>query len=288
MKEMPPKYCIFTFDIEEWFQVENLKESISKEDWNHKKSSVEQNTNKILSILSKYNIPATFFVLGWIAEKYPDLVRKIVSKGHEIACHGFGHDLIYKLKEKQIYDDILKSKKLLEDISGQEIIGYRAPSFSVNDILIEVLKRQDFKYDSSYSPFSLNKRYGKINRTMVKINNHFKFDNDLEEIPLSMLKIFNFDLPIAGGAYFRLLPYWLFRYFVKRKINRDRFYVFYLHPWEFEPDQPRIKNIRLNHRIRHYTGLKHTEQKMERLIQYLKDFNCKFLTMRDYVNEIEG
>ncbi|MCD4692537.1 MAG: DUF3473 domain-containing protein [Calditrichales bacterium] len=282
------KYCFLTFDIEEWFQVENLKSAISYAEWKSRPSSVERNTDRILSLLNMFNIRCTFFVLGWVAERYPKLIRKISEAGHEVASHGYSHELTYTLNNKDISNDVCKSKQLIEDITGQAVTGYRAPSFSVDDRLIDVLKELAFDYDSSYSPFKLNNRYGVINRPLRKEGTIYRFDNGLIEMPLSMLKMGNWNIPVSGGAYFRLLPLTLFKGFVKQIIKKDRFYVFYLHPWEFEPDQPRIKNIRLNHRIRHYTGLKHTEQKLERLIQFLIDFNCKFLTMQDYVNEIEG
>ncbi|MFZ0389045.1 MAG: polysaccharide deacetylase family protein, partial [Calditrichia bacterium] len=159
---------ILSFDIEEWFQVENLKGSIQREDWDNRHSSVEQNTDKILALLDEHGIPATFFILGWIAERHPEMVRKISDAGYEIGCHGYNHDLTFQLEDKQLCRDIQISKKLLEDITGKDIHGYRAPSFSINDRVIDHLRKMNFLYDSSLNPFKLNERYGKINSSMEK------------------------------------------------------------------------------------------------------------------------
>jgi polysaccharide deacetylase family protein (PEP-CTERM system associated) len=283
MRTQKKKYCLLTFDVEEWFQVHNLNGVISRADWENKKSSVIKNSKHILTILKKHNVKATFFVLGWVAERFPELIKNIYSDGHEIASHGYDHDLVYNMNYDTIREDIIKSKKILEDTSGSKIIGYRAPSFSVDDRLIEILKELSFQYDSSYNAFRLNNRYGDISMPDANDGDIIKFTNGLYEIPVSSLNMFGTNIPMGGGAYFRLLPLSIFTSLVRLKLKQDGLYNFYLHPWEFEPDQPRIKKIRFDYRLRHYTGLRQTSEKFEKLIKYLKRKNCEFLTIKDYI-----
>jgi len=279
--------CLLTFDIEEWFQVENLKRAIKKADWETMQSSVEKNTTIILDLLAQHQIPATFFVLGWIAEKNPKIVRTIAGQGHEIGCHGYGHDLADKLSGEQIRTDIQESRDLLENITGKKVRGYRAPSFSINDQILKTLKELDFLYDSSFNPFKLNTRHGTIYGLGQKIApGCYLTDSGLYELPLSTLYANKLTIPIGGGAYFRIYPGWLFRPLVRYKLKREPLYNFYLHPWEFEPGQPRIKNIKLNYKFRHYYGLKNTEKKFTKLLIFLKKSGCKFMTMEEYVDRI--
>ena len=280
------KYCLFTFDVEEWFQVENFKSAIKKGDWENKRSSVQQNTRKILDILNEHQVKSTFFILGWIAEKFPQLVENIKAEGHEVASHGYKHDLVNTLGDQEIYDDVIKSRLVLEKIIGEEIIGYRAPSFSVNNNLINVLSDLGFTYDSSYNPFQLNDRYGSINIPNRKVYHIYQLENGLYEIPASTLNISRYAFPISGGAYFRILPFYLFKNLVKYKINKDTLYTFYLHPWELEPGQPRVTNIPFNYRLRHYTGLSNTAPNLEKFILFLKENGCQFMTIQNYINSI--
>jgi polysaccharide deacetylase family protein (PEP-CTERM system associated) len=280
-------YCAFTFDVEEWFQVENLRNAINKEDWTKFKSTVTKNTQRILDILVEYDLKVTFFILGWVAEKKSNLVRAIYNQGHEIASHGSGHDLTYSLSDQQLQRDIQNSKSFLEDITGTEVTGYRAPNFSVDERLIMILQNLGFRYDSSYNPFKLNKRYGSIHLPEQSGKNIYKLSDSFYEIPLSTVSSFGKHIPMAGGAYFRLFPGIVFNSMVKYKILKDGFYNFYLHPWEFEPDQPRVKNIPLNYKIRHYTGLEKTGKKLKNLIILLKSIGCEFITLSEYVRHYE-
>jgi polysaccharide deacetylase family protein (PEP-CTERM system associated) len=281
-----PKYCFLTFDVEEWFQVENLRQHISRRDWDTKPSSISKNTQRILRLLAEHNIKATFFVLAWIAEKYPSLVKEISAAGHEIASHGYGHELTYKLNDQSIRIDVKKSKQLLEDVTGHTIYGYRAPNFSIDDRLMDLLKTQGFEYDSSYLPFKLNRRYGCIERIKKVDHGIIWHENGLAEIPLSMGGLGSLKIPASGGAYFRLIPFNIFRFFVSQILEIQPFYNFYLHPWEFEPEQPRISNLKLNYKIRHYTGLARTAVKAEKLISFLKNYGCHFSTIGDYLKYI--
>ncbi|SPP99522.1 Polysaccharide deactylase family protein, PEP-CTERM locus subfamily [Candidatus Sulfobium mesophilum] len=253
-----------SFDIEDWFQVENLKGAIAPDQWDACDLRVVQNSRKILSLLEKNGTKATFFVLGWIAEKCPGLVKEIAEQGHEIASHGYGHELVYKQTPKMFHNDISRSKAILESITGRQVLGYRAPSFSITPETpwaLDILKDLDFVYDSSIFPTSFHDRYGFNGSSRFP----FRFENGLIEMPLSTVKVRKANVPIAGGGYFRLYPYSLFRYCCKR-LNRDgKSVVFYLHPWELDPEQPRV-NIRYQYRFRHYVNLGKTEKRLARLL----------------------
>jgi len=279
------KYCALTFDIENWFQVENLRSAIGKHNWNDFKSTVEDNTKIILDLLREYDIRATFFILGSVAENHPGLVKAIIEEGHEIGSHGYGHDMTYDLTDDQLRRDISRSKRILEDIGGTEVVGYRAPNFSVTDRVVDFLMNLGFLYDSSLNPFNLHKRYGKLARSMEFLyrGNLMRIDENFYEVPASTLTVFSQQVPIAGGAYFRILPISVFKAMVARKLSIDYFYHMYLHPWEFEPQQPRVKGISLNHKFRHYTGLANTKHKFESFVSFLKNKNCTFLTLQEFI-----
>ena len=268
-----------TIDVEDWFQVENMKGVIAYNQWDSYKIRVVDNIKKILDVLDSFNIKATFFVLGWLAERYPGLVREIHERGHEVASHGYAHELIHHQEPEEFKKDIARAKKILEDIIGDEILGYRAPSFSITDGAVEIIGEVGYKYDSSYCPTLLHNRYGRLNLKLTTDTNTntgiFKFPNGLIEVSLSTLNLMGASIPWGGGAYFRLLPYPLFRAGIKKILN-NRIYVFYFHPWEIDPAQPRVKGLRWDYRLRHYWGLDNTLNKLERLLQ---DFS--FMTIRE-------
>jgi polysaccharide deacetylase family protein (PEP-CTERM system associated) len=266
-----------SFDIEDWFQVENLKEVISCNDWNGCDLRVVQNTRRILRLLSKHQTRATFFVLGWIAEKCPSLIKEIADEGHEIASHGYGHELIYKLTPEAFYNDLWRSKEILESITAKQVLGYRAPSFSViseTEWAIDILKDTGFKYDSSIFPTSFHNRYGFNGISRFP----FQFSNGIVEIPLSTYRLWGANFPLAGGAYFRLFPYFYFQFFLRRLNHDEKPASFYMHPWELDPDQPRMK-VRFDYRLRHYTNLKKTEKRLEKLLS-----NFKFVPLINLVD----
>jgi polysaccharide deacetylase family protein (PEP-CTERM system associated) len=226
---------------------------------------VINNTRRILKLLEKYQTRATFFILGWVAEKCPSLIREIATEGHEIASHGYGHELIYKQTPEAFYADIQQSKGILESITGKPVIGYRAPSFSItpkSQWAIDILKDLGFDYDSSIFPTSFHNRYGFNGKSSLP----FQFENGLFEIPLSTYRLGGANFPLAGGGYFRLFPYGYFRYFFQRLNKQGKPVVFYLHPWELDPEQPRM-NIRFNYRLRHYVNLDKTENRLEKLLK---------------------
>ena len=261
---------IFTVDVEDWYQVENLKEAIGRDTWEYQKPRVEDNIFKLLELLEKSNSMATFFVLGYIAKRHPKLITNIYERGHEVASHGFNHTLIYEQSYSVFKKDVLNSKHTLEDITGAPVIGYRAPAFSITDWAIDILKECGYVYDSSIFPFYLHSRYGKLKKSLLPFGNGIaKFDNGLLEVPLSMLKFTNKTIPWAGGGYFRLIPYTLFRVGIRIILKQRNFFVFYIHPWEIDLNQPRIRGIKLQYKLRHYIGLKSTYKKLSALT---KDF----------------
>ena len=266
-----------SFDIEDWFHVENFKPYISRENWNTCSLRVPDNTARILDILSCFGIKATFFVLGWVAHKCPELVKSIDAQGHEIASHGFWHNLVYRQTKDEFRKDILLSKKILEGIIQKEVIGYRAPSFSItNESLwaLDILRECGFKYDSSIFPTSFHNRYG-----FHGVNSGgATYANGIVEVPMSTYSFLNTRLPLGGGGYFRLFPYSYFKVLFKALNRKGEAFVFYLHPWELDENQPHV-NACLSYRFRHYVNLKNTQKKFKRLIQ---DF--KFQPLRKVVN----
>jgi polysaccharide deacetylase family protein (PEP-CTERM system associated) len=253
-----------SFDIEDWFQVENLKGAIAAGSWDSCDLRVVNSTRKILGLLQRHQTRATFFILGWVAQRCPNLVREIAAAGHEIASHGYGHDLVYAQTPDEFRSDIRRSKELLERLGGTEVRGYRAPSFSITPATpwaIDILVDEGFSYDSSIFPTSFHDRYGFDGTSRFP----FRFGNGLVEVPLSTVRFGGKNIPAAGGGYFRLFPYLFFRHLAKRINSEGRALVFYLHPWELDPEQPRIP-IRHDYRFRHYVNLRETERRLDRLL----------------------
>jgi len=274
------KRLFLTIDLEDWFQVENLREVINPAEWDSCEMRVVDNVKILLELLERRSVKSTFFVLGWIAERIPKIIKEIHENGHEIASHGYAHKPIYAQSEKEFLDDLRKSKRILEDIIGEEVIGYRAPNFSITDWAIKILKDEGFIYDSSYCPTSLNKNYGKINiGDAEEKNGVYILPNGLYEIPISTMKFFKIQIP-TGGAYFRILPYWFFKYKFKSldEDPNDKIVVFYIHPWEIDPGQPKVKGISFMKKFRHYTNLKNNLSKFERVIG-----EFSFTSIREYL-----
>jgi polysaccharide deacetylase family protein (PEP-CTERM system associated) len=323
---------LLTFDIEDWFQVENFKQCIPFSAWPNCELRVEKNVHKILDLLDSiklsnssnpisvnresasgegltpnlkpatYNsgsasqpppasplaphgsIRATFFVLGWIADRLPGLVREIQARGHEVASHGYDHIMCREQSIKDLKDDLVQSKKLLEDITGAEIDGYRAPGFSINRDVLRLIEETGYLYDSSYNSFRLNKRYGQIelkgnngNGTLHKISDSFY------EIPISNLRIGKQVFPWGGGGYFRLIPLFLFKQGVERILKQKGAYIFYLHPWEIDSDQPKVSGIQFLYKFRHYININKTLNKLSYLLEKLN--TCQYPTCYQYLTE---
>ena len=215
---------------------------------------------------------ATFFFLGWVAERLPALVKDVAARGHEVASHGFGHELVYRLTPDEFRNDVRRTKALLEDLTGAPVVGYRAPSFSITAEslwAVDILSEEGYRYDSSVFPINFHDRYGLSEYG----EQPFTWPCGLRELPLAVARVARVNLPAAGGGYFRLFPYALTRTLLRSINSRGEGFVFYMHPWEFDPDQPRVK-LSLGHRFRHYTNLDTTFPKLRQL---LRDFEFSSL-----------
>ena len=229
------------------------------------------------------NIRATFFVLGWIAKRLPGMVREIHARGHEVGSHGLDHELPSKMSEQNLLDDLAGSRKMLEDTIGAPVLGYRAPSFAVDDHILELIQEAGYRYDSSYNSFSFHGRYGRLslngNRSAQGI---VQIGDGFYEIPISNLLLFQKVLPWGGGGYFRLMPSFFFKAGVKAILKDRQSFVFYMHPWEIDPHQPRVNQASFPLKFRHYNNLKWTETK---LVDLLEEFSaCRFTTCAGHIS----
>lgn len=273
-----------TIDVEDYFHVSAFKDVVALENWNDYTPRVEKNTHSILSIFNKHNVKGTFFILGWVAERYPNLIKEIAAEGHEIACHSFFHRLIYSLSPIEFKEDTKRTKGLLEDITNAKIKGYRAPSYSITRKslwALKILYDLGFEYDSSIFPI-YHDIYGIPDAPRFQfywdLNNEIpsiRFDGEgienkekiLREIPISTTSFLGKNIPISGGGYFRFFPYW-FTKSALQKIKKEEKYpfMFYLHPWEIDPQQPKIKGAKLLSKFRHYNNLRKTENRLNNLL----------------------
>lgn len=258
-----------TIDVEDYFQVSAFAAHIARSEWNTCECRVERNVDHILDMLAHRGIKATFFALGWIAERYPKLIREIVREGHELASHGYGHERASEQTEPAFFADIQLAKLVLEDVSGNAVHGYRAPSFSIgkgNLWAFDCLVRAGYRYSSSIYPIQ-HDHYGMPDAPRFA----HEVRPGLFEIPITTLRMFHRNFPSSGGGYFRLLPYALSRWMLNRVNRTDREpSVFYFHPWEIDVDQPRIEGIGRKTRFRHYVNIRQMEG---RLNQLMRDFN---------------
>ena len=234
-------------------------------------------------------VRATFFILGWIAERLPNLIKEVRLRGHEVASHGYNHDLCSKLSPDILKHDLIKTKELLEDITGSQVYGYRAPSFSIDNSILETIKEAGYLYDSSYNSFSLHGRYGKVNFNGQSRNGiTIKLSKTFYELPISNLKLniknSKLQIPLGGGAYFRLMPSFLFNMGIKSILKKERAYLFYLHPWEIDPNQPIVNQASRNFKFRHYTNLHKTVGKLRSMFQNFP--NCEFVSCSSYLEGI--
>lgn len=254
-----------TIDVEDYFQVSAFAPYIARSEWDQRECRVERNVQRILELLERHQIQATFFTLGWIAERYPNLVRAIVAQGHELASHGYGHERASDLSEQAFSQDIGRAKKLLEDLGGVEVKGYRAPSFSIgvgNLWAFDCLAAAGYRYSSSIYPIQ-HDHYGMPDAPRFA----HKVRESLVEVPVTTLRLFNRNLPASGGGYFRLFPYGVSRWMFKRVNASDKqAAVFYFHPWEIDTDQPRIAGIDSKTRFRHYVNIGRNHGKLARLM----------------------
>ena len=263
-----PMVNAMTVDVEDYFQVSAFEPYIDRGAWDRLPCRVEHNTDRILEIFGTRNIKATFFTLGWVAERYPGLIKRIVADGHELACHGYGHIRVTEQTPEEFRDDVARTKSLLEDISGIGVIGYSAASYSIgakNLWALDVLEGLGFAYSSSIYPVK-HDLYGMPEAP------RFRFkptrSKGLLEIPVTTVSLGNRNFPCGGGGYFRLLPYPVSRWAMKRVNAKDlQPCLFYFHPWEIDPDQPRQEGVNLKTRFRHYLNLSRMELRLCRLLE---------------------
>ena len=258
-----------TIDVEDYFQVSAFAPYIPRDHWEQRDCRVECNVDRILQMLEDHETRATFFTLGWIAKRYPQLVRRIVEQGHELASHGYGHERACDLTEAAFFSDIDSARKILEDISGRAVTGYRAPSFSIGEKNLwafDCLERAGYRYSSSIYPIR-HDHYGMPDAPRFA----HRVRGGLLEVPVTTARFFNRNWPASGGGYFRLMPYALSSWLLRQVNQNDgQPVVFYFHPWEIDIDQPRIEGINARTRFRHYVNLHRTEA---RIRQLLKEFS---------------
>lgn len=270
-----------TVDVEDYFHVSAFEQAIAKDDWDSLTPRVDHNTHRLLDIFAEHNVKATFFVLGWVAQRCPALIQRIAAEGHELGSHGTNHARLTTLTQQQAYEDIAQSKDRIEQISGKAVMGYRAPSFSINaktEYVYDILARLGFMYSSSTYPIE-HDLYGVPHWPRFP----YRHPSGIVEIPIPTLRQNQTNIGIGGGGYFRLFPYW----FSKRRINEfltqeQKPYSFYFHPWEIDPEQPRVKDAPLKSKLRHYVNLNGMEDKLNKL---LLDFTWSSMAMA-YADEL--
>jgi polysaccharide deacetylase family protein (PEP-CTERM system associated) len=270
---------VITVDVEDWFQVENLRKVYPKSSWECCPQRVVQNTRAILDLLDHYKVRGTFFVLGWLAERNRGLIREIHERGHEVASHGYGHELCSTLSKIALDEDLHRSKALLEDITGEKVVGYRAPAFSITDTVMDALFESGYQYDSSWNATAVSKRYGRLEHVHKERGGVcYVAANGLLELPISNLLLCKRAVPWGGGGYFRFWPPELFKWGVSRIIRDNGCYLFYLHPWEIDAGQPRVHQISPLARFRHYKNLSETLARMSDFLSSFQNFSwmgCK-------------
>ena len=254
-----------TIDVEDYFQVSAFAPYIRRDEWDTRECRVERNVGRILELLAERGTQATFFTLGWVAERYPQLVRRIVDGGHELASHGYGHQRASDLSEAEFTEDITRAKRILEDLSGRPVTGYRAPSFSIgtgNLWAFDALARAGYRYSSSIYPIA-HDHYGMPDSPRFA----YRMSSGVLEIPITTLRVGSRNLPSSGGGYFRLLPYAVSRWMLRRVNQHDReSAIFYFHPWEIDVGQPRVAGIDAKTRFRHYVNIPRMEPRLRALL----------------------
>jgi len=255
-----------TVDVEDYFQVSAFERYVDRADWNDKHCRVEANIDRILQMFDTHGVKGTFFTLGWIAERYPAMVRRLVDEGHELASHGWSHVRVTQQNQEQFREDVIRTKHMLEDVGGQAVQGYRAASYSIGENnlwALEVLNQTGHRYSSSIFPIK-HDLYGMPDAPRFAFNPH---DDEFVEFPVTTVRLGKRNLPCAGGGWFRLVPYAAMRWAMRRVNSQDRQpVIFYFHPWEIDPQQPRMPGLDAKTRFRHYVNLHRTEKRLDRLL----------------------
>ncbi len=256
-----------TVDVEDYFQVSAFEKHIDRADWDRLPHRVEQNTHRILDLFNEHDVKATFFTLGWVAERYPDLIKRMVNEGHELASHGYSHVRVTQQTPAEFRADVIKTKMLLEDLSGVVIKGYRAASYSINESnmwALKILEETGHVYSSSIYPVK-HDLYGVPDAPRFSFRPHG--DSGILEIPITTIELFGKKLPCGGGGFFRLYPYPFSRWAINRINQQDgQPGIFYFHPWEIDVAQPQQRNIGMKTRFRHYLNLGKMHNRLSRLL----------------------
>lgn len=264
---MHPAPINFSVDVEEWLHAEAVRELALRDHRSRERPRVEANTDALLALLARRGARGTFFVLGEVAERHPGLVRRIAAAGHEVGTHGLDHQLLWRQGPAEFRRDLLRSKRAIEDLTGQPVRGFRAPKFSITDWAIDVLGECGFAYDSSFYACRGHARYPHLRRRpqpecgIVRV-----FDNGLKEVTLSLLRVGGRYVPWSGGGFFRLIPYPLYRMGVLRSLRQEGGFTFFLHPWELDTAQPRLPGLGLRRWIKHHGWRARVPARLERLL----------------------
>lgn len=278
---------VLTIDVEDYFTVEAFRHVIRRDDWDRYEIRVEIGLRKILDLLDRHEVTATFFVLGWIAERRPQLVREIHRRGHEIASHGYRHRMIHEQSPDEFREDIGRAKAVLEDLVGEPVVGYRAPTFSVTRSTLwalDILSDEGYRYDSSIYPI-VHDRYGipSHQRSFHWID--LPNGRRILELPLPTCTVGGTNVPFGGGGYLRIYPLWLTRRLIRRLNARERQpAVVYLHPWELDPEQPR-QPVGAVQRLRHYYNLKGTHHKLDALLREFRFGSVRKMMNRQILSD---
>jgi len=272
-----------TIDVEDYFQVTSFENVVPRSNWGHVESRVVANTHRLLDLLARHAVNGTFFILGWVADHFPQLVREIHAAGHELASHGYWHNLIYQQTPVEFRNDLRRAKVAIEDAAGQRVTAYRAPSFSIirrSLWALDILVEEGFTVDSSIFPTN-HDRYG-IPGAEPRLHRIATSAGSLWEFPLAVKRLGPWSLPVSGGGYFRLYPFSFTRRCLASLNHAGQAFSFYIHPWELDPQQPRIGGASWISRFRHYVNLSKTERRLERLLA-----SFRFGTMSDVIAEHE-
>ena len=255
-----------SFDIEDWFHAENVRGSLPTHDWDQLESRLEPNVHELLDILAAAQARSTFFVLGWVADRFPGVVRRIVDEGHEVASHTYLHRNLNQLPPDEVREELRRSKDRLEQVAGSEVRGVRAPNFSISDVVLDLIAEAGYRYDSSYFGFEQHDRYGKLSAAVPPGEPVTEVRPGLFEIQMTRVAIATAQVPWAGGAYFRLIPYPVFRWGVAKHFRSNPWFTFYFHPWELDPDEVPPSGMPRSLRFRAYTGRRRTRRDLRRLL----------------------
>jgi polysaccharide deacetylase family protein (PEP-CTERM system associated) len=255
-----------SFDIEDWFHAENIRTSLGTPDWSALEGRVERNTHELLDILGDVGVKSTCFVLGWVARRYPALVRRIVDEGHELASHTDLHKQLRSLPRREVADELTRSRDSLEQAAGTRVLGVRAPNFSISDEVLDAMAEAGYWYDSSFFSLHAHGTYGRLSEDVDPDQAVLEVRPGLLELPMSRLRFGRVALPWSGGAYFRLIPYGVFRGGVARRLSSRSWFMFYLHPWELDPDEAVPPGLPYLRRVRSYAGRRRMRRDLRRLL----------------------